>query len=343
MIYLGHNRDLDSVAHFWRDSLRTFLFEKREDKHRPFLRIGKHKKHNEYYDTVFSKWKGYVRREAKLRRISTATGNEVLSKLDEFEHNFDNIVLAKKKEMEKLKLANATCGKEAQIVLSYIFETLYNSFIKSIANDVLERLKIRTCPYCNRNYTFTVKSSSSAAGKKFTTRPEFDHFYSKSKHPLLALSFYNLVPSCSICNHGKATNDIGVNPYFDGFQSKFGICDKTKNVQLNINEIKRTKSKDDFSVGFVNPSKNEKQNIDGLGLAVLYDKHKDYVMDLIEKSTSYGSLEQNQALSDAFQGLFRTPQEVYDFVWGKYLNEEELENRPLSKLTRDILEQLGIV
>lgn len=338
MIYLGYNRDLDSVAHFWRDSLHAFLFEKREDKHRTFLRIGKH---NEYYDTVFSKWKGYVRRETRLRRISTATGNDVLSKLDEFEHDFDNIVLAKKKEMEKL--ANAACGKEAQIVLSYIFETLYNCFIKSIANDVLERLKIRTCPYCNRNYTFTVKSSSSAAGKKFTTRPEFDHFYCKSKHPLLALSFYNLVPSCSICNHGKATDDIGVNPYFDVFQSKFGIYDKTKNVLLNINKIMRTKSKDDFSVGFVNPSRNEQLNIDGLGLAVLYDQHKDYVMDLIEKSTSYGSLEQNQALSDGFQGLFRTPQEVFDFVWGKYLNEEELENRPLSKLTKDILEQLGIV
>lgn len=28
MIYLGYNRDLDSVAHFWRDSLRAFLFEK---------------------------------------------------------------------------------------------------------------------------------------------------------------------------------------------------------------------------------------------------------------------------------------------------------------------------
>lgn len=338
MIYLGYNRDLDSVAHFWRDSLRAFLFEKKEDRHRPFLR---NEKHNEYYDTVFSKWKGYVRGKTQLRKISTATGNEVLNKLDEFEHNFDNIVLAPKKEMEKL--ANATCGKEAQIVLSYIFETLYNCFIKSIANDVLERLKIRTCPYCNRNYTFTVKSSSSAAGKKFTTRPEFDHFYSKSKHPLVALSFYNLVPSCSVCNHGKATDDIGVNPYFDGFQSKFGICDKTKKGQLNINEIKQTKSKDDFSVGFVNPSVNEQQNINKLGLDVLYNKHKDYVMDLIEKSTSYGSLEQNQALSDGFQGLFRTSQEVFDFVWGKYLNEEDLENRPLSKLTKDILEQLGIV
>lgn len=112
---------------------------------------------------------------------------------------------------------------------------------------------------------------------------------------------------------------------------------------MNINEIKRTKTENDFSVGLIRPSLNEQQNIDGLGIDVLYDKHKDYVMDLIEKSTSYGSLEQNQALSDGFQGIFRTPQEVFDFVWGKYLNEEDLENRPLSKLTKDILEQLGII
>ena len=55
MIYLGYNRDLDSVAHFWRDRLYTFLFEKREGRHRPILKTGKH---NQYYDTVFSKWKG---------------------------------------------------------------------------------------------------------------------------------------------------------------------------------------------------------------------------------------------------------------------------------------------
>ncbi len=338
MIYLGYNRDLDSVAHFWRDRLYAFLFEKRERRHRPILKIGKH---NQYYDTVFSKWKGYVRREAHLGRFSITVENELLCKLDEFKSGFDNIILAKKDELEKL--SKEVYGEEALQTLSDIFETLYNGFVKTIANEVLERLKIRTCPYCNRNYAFAVKSSNTTTGKTFTTRPEFDHFYNKSQHPLLALSFYNLVPSCSTCNHGKATDDIGVNPYFDGFQSKFCIFDKIKKVQLNINEIKRTKTENDFSVGLIRPSLNEQQNIDGLGIDVLYDKHKDYVMDLIEKSTSYGSLEQNQALSDGFQGIFRTPQEVFDFVWGKYLNEEDLENRPLSKLTKDILEQLGII
>lgn len=339
MIYLGYNRDLDSVAHFWRDRLHDYLFDEKEGQQRPYLKTGKH---HRYYDNVFAKWKGYVKREAQYRRISIDIRDELLNKLDEFEYNFDDIVLAPKDELEK-KTKEGYRNEETKNILSDIFEKLYNGFTKIIANEVLERLKIRTCPYCNRNYTFTVKSSCSTEVRAFTTRPEFDHFYNKSQHPLLALSFYNLVPSCSICNHGKATENIGINPYFEGFQSKFGICNKKGMTLLNINEIKLVKSEADFSIGFIKPSTSEQQNIEGLGLDVLYNKHKDYVMDLIEKSTSYGTLEQNQAFVDSFQGIYHTPQEVFEFIWGKYLNEEALENRPLSKLTRDILEQLDII
>ncbi len=338
MIYLGYNRDLDSVAHFWRNRLHAYLFDKKVGKQRPFIKTGKH---HRYYDNVFAKWKGYVRREAQYRRISIGIRDELLNKLDEFECDFDDIVLAPKDELEKR--SKERYSEESLNILSEIFETLYNGFTKVIANEVLEKLKIRTCPYCNRNYTFIVKSSCSTREKTFTTRPEFDHFYNKSQHPLLALSFYNLVPSCSICNHGKATENIGVNPYFEGFQSKFGICNKKDMTLQNINEIKLVKSEADFSIGFIKPSTSEQQNIEELGLDVLYNKHKDYVMDLIDKSTSYGTLEQNQAFVDSFQGIFRTPQEVFEFIWGKYLNEDTLENRPLSKLTRDILEQLDII
>lgn len=34
--------------------------------------------------------------------------------------------------------------------------------------------------------------------------------------------------------------------------------------------------------------------------------------------------------------------DIHDFVWGKYLNVAEQERRPLSKLTKDILDQMGI-
>lgn len=45
-------------------------------------------------------------------------------------------------------------------------------------------------------YTKTVFDEE---GEKIT-RPTFDHWFAKDDHPLLALSFYNLIPSCNICN-----------------------------------------------------------------------------------------------------------------------------------------------
>jgi hypothetical protein len=60
--------------------------------------------------------------------------------------------------------------------------------------DLARALKVNTCPYCNRNYTVTVGQL------KRVTRPDFDHFFPKGAYPLLALSFYNLIPSCLVCN-----------------------------------------------------------------------------------------------------------------------------------------------
>ena len=82
-------------------------------------------------------------------------------------------------------------------------------------------------------------------------------------------------------------------------------------------------------------------NIETFGLKGLYRMHSDYVKDIVEKVAAYDVNVQN-ALVGAFQGTARLPQNVYDFVWGKYLEEAEYERRPLSKLTKEILEQMGI-
>lgn len=44
-------------------------------------------------------------------------------------------------------------------------------------------LKVNICPYCNRQYTFTVTFNC-----RQVTRPEFDHFFSQELFPLLSLS-----------------------------------------------------------------------------------------------------------------------------------------------------------
>lgn len=52
---------------------------------------------------------------------------------------------------------------------------------------------------------------------------QFDHFYDKSDYPYLSMSLYNLIPSCSSCNHQKRITqlDIRYNPYFKAISYEF--------------------------------------------------------------------------------------------------------------------------
>lgn len=54
----------------------------------------------------------------------------------------------------------------------------------------------RLCPYCQLSPALTVYRDR----KDKTLRPTLDHFYPKHLYPYLALSLFNLVPSCYACN-----------------------------------------------------------------------------------------------------------------------------------------------
>ena len=63
-------------------------------------------------------------------------------------------------------------------------------FQKSLGKKFLNHLNIDTCTYCNRNYTLDFKNLNNS-------RAQLDHWFPKESFPILALSFYNLIPSCS--------------------------------------------------------------------------------------------------------------------------------------------------
>lgn len=54
----------------------------------------------------------------------------------------------------------------------------------------------RLCPYCQLSLAVTVYRDP----KSKALRPTLDHFYPKHLYPYLALSLFNLVPSCYTCN-----------------------------------------------------------------------------------------------------------------------------------------------
>ncbi|OAV71393.1 hypothetical protein Barb6_01430 [Bacteroidales bacterium Barb6] len=86
---------------------------------------------------------------------------------------------------------------------------------------------------------------------------------------------------------------------------------------------------------------SDNKNIEVFGLKELYNQHIDYVEEIIDKAQAYNA-DYYDSLIQSFSGLGKTPTEIDRCIWGNYIETADHCKRPLSKLTRDILEQLGI-
>ena len=208
--------------------------------------------------------------------------------------------------------------------------TTYNAY------DLAQKLKVNVCSYCNRNYTFTIRNKSSKS-----TRPDFDHFYDKGTHPILALSFYNLIPSCILCNSRlKSTAKFSINthlhPYKDSFNdyakfklkiinSMFFYDEKAFELKLVTTDIKAEKIKEDFA------------------LEVLYQEHKDIVLELIQKREIYPDSYIDDLFHQYEGTLFKNREDVLRHITGGYIEDKDINKRPLSKLIKDISEELDLI
>lgn len=331
MIFLGNiHSNIQVIAEQWESRLRDFLFKERKNK----LRIQGGGAYRTYYDKMFGKVE-----------TSSLIDNEkeaIRETLIWFKDNFRRIILAGEKDLDEYS------KKNVPEFMHKIMEKLYTDFTQhSDANGIsnahyfFRELNIRTCPYCNRHYTFSLNANDKENVK---VAPEYDHFYNKKDYPLLAVSFYNLVPSCHSCNHAKGIRTVKINPYFSGFKRMFELQDKEGN-RMPVDEIINQKKEGKIGFGKLEEerrAKDEQENINTFGLQGLYEMHDDYINEIVEKTIAYNPTVR-QSLVDAFQAQAYSPQQVFDFVWGKYLTEAQYDKRPLSKLTRDILEQLGLL
>ncbi|MBE0496424.1 MAG: hypothetical protein IBX45_08450, partial [Campylobacterales bacterium] len=177
-----------------------------------------------------------------------------------------------------------------EIALRYKDDTAFGFMIKLYDNfcakkneydayDLAQSLQVNVCPYCNRNYTFTIKTD------KVSARPQFDHFYDKATHPILALSFYNLIPSCATCNATmKGTKPFSLathaHPYVEGFGKKARFV-------LHVKESSFCRELKGFDIEFKSNDAKVQNNINDFGLKELYENHKDIVLELIQKSYMY--------------------------------------------------------
>ncbi|MES2726783.1 MAG: hypothetical protein V4643_06745 [Bacteroidota bacterium] len=264
--------------------------------------------------------------------------------------NLKRILISKPEELDRVnKEYFAFCTaigkgkiKNTNRGLNSVFD--YKQFTKKDTSyycgyDLAKKLKVNTCPYCNRNYTVTV-----AEGRKRTVRPDFDHFFPRKQYPLLALSFYNLIPSCLICNRtiknqAKIINGKYIHPYEEGFENALKInyfpMDTDSSVGLNSN----------FKINTIlnplepNKAKKCKESFKLFKLKEIYkESHSGEIADLIRKHyVSNGKY--LESLKQAFPAIGNID-ELYRLAFGNYYSEDDFEKRPLSKLTKDVVEQL---
>lgn len=217
------------------------------------------------------------------------------------------------------------------------FSGLYDKLVRKKINvEIVKKYGIRSCPYCNENYIINREIEE---GKKYATA-QIDHFFPKDKFPIFAISLYNLIPSCTSCNHIKTNRYLGISPHDRRYDfSKISISYSPKNVDFLYNE-------NGFDVDFICDDIELKKlidvNLDELGIRDAYSMHKDYMVEIMKKAQIYTN-EYRKDMINEFKDLFETDQELIQTLFGNYIREEELLKRPLAKLTRDLLIEFEII
>jgi hypothetical protein len=80
-------------------------------------------------------------------------------------------------------------------------------------------------------------------------------------------------------------------------------------------------------------------NIRKLGLEQVYEFQVDYVKDIIDKAQQY-HMGSYTAMIESFNGLGKSEADIDRIIWSVY--KEDNHRRPLSKLTSDVLDQIGL-
>ena len=260
-------------------------------------------------------------------------------KLKEFpkdcKYSLEEVITAKSKKMDEI----AKWAEDKKSDYNFMIKKYENFTSKKKeynAYNLASKLQVNVCPYCNLNATYTVIVD----GDKRITRPEFDHFYDKDSNPILALSFYNLIPSCHICNSTlKGTEKFSIeshlNPYSDNF-------DKLAKFGLEIEDSRFYHSIDGFNITLKSGDKRAKKSIESFELETLYQNHKDIILELIQKEAIYNESYLDELLTQYEGTLFKNKEDLQRLISGGYVSDEEIGKRPLSKLIKDISDELGL-
>ncbi|GGA65229.1 hypothetical protein [Ornithinibacillus halotolerans] len=325
------------------------------EKHRDFIFGENKKKSNRLYKSLERAVK--EARSEKVKKILKylfdnleliIVGN--ISKLDkikvEFENQLEGLPTKKKKSRQKKELY-----KHLEI---FTQEYKYFYYFKDWnAYEFQKELGITVCPYCNSQFIFIYES------KKGRTRAVLDHFYDKGRFPFLAISIYNLVPCCKVCNSDfKGKKETSIHTHYSPYEKRVSehirfrkeLVEKSSEVKFPIGvELDEEIDYVSVIIGYQNSyniklepvntteklAKKIEANIKMFHLEEIYNTyHKQHVQNIILKSYIY-NYAYRQQLKNTYKVFFNNSHELRNALIPRV---EEDKKTILGKLTREIIE-----
>ncbi|GMO66012.1 MAG: hypothetical protein Ta2D_12240 [Rickettsiales bacterium] len=208
-------------------------------------------------------------------------------------------------------------------------EKCYKDFRKTdICYEFAELFGIKTCPYCNENFAYTRESDKKV-------QFQFDHFLPQKDYPQFAMNFYNLIPSCSYCNQIKNTKKGHI---IYPIEESFDDIMKFEIIPLNTS----IKNKNDFNIDFREKTNGKKELLDKaknsikiFKLIERYHEHKDIALEIICRKFLYTEEFTEEIKRKLCNSGFDC--DIDRIIYANYTSKYDINNRPFSKLTRDIL------
>lgn len=270
------------------------------------------KKYNEKY------WKLQESLLKDLDTILTGNINDIIEVYNRIQEEFPAYVV---------ELGKKEVSVEQKNFNNYIEEIFnYNAIIakdKDFSYSITSDLEVTVCPYCNRQRIDTVEK---------ITRAQLDHFFCKSKYPILALSLYNLIPCCAICNNLKKEKDFNISNYLYPF--KCGINDE-KYFFTKLSQDKKYML--DIVYSRSNNMKKMKNNSSVFGIEKIYkEKHNEDIQKIYDVKEIYTKTYQKE-ISELLKN--NISEEDLRKVLG-FSKDDKLESTELGKLKKDIIDEI---
>lgn len=199
-----------------------------------------------------------------------------------------------------------------------------------ILGEIHQQMGLKTCVYCNAIPT------TSNNGEVFY---QMDHYLPQSLYPFLGTCFYNLQPSCGVCNDHKKTQDCDFGLYVNSEQHKelspFRFVPKIESLDGPYPRCEEIQ----FRGKEANVTKESQAHEEMFHINNLYAGYKDDVSALY--ADAYKMNPTMIAVNAECWGIPATKKDVLAYMSDHLsLEEKDIHKKTLTKLKQDTIKQL---